>query len=381
LELKVKGERGDGLLRWLDRWLGIPSLGFLSIFRRKRVKPLVFNSVGICAFAAIGDGLLASSLIADLRRSHPRLKIIIFATKANLPAFSLVSGFDELVLVPITSPMAALREMRAHPVDVLIDTSQWSRIGAILTLLSGAGFTIGFKTSGQYRHFSYDFSVKHSSNIHELQNFWALLGPLGISAGSLPSVNLSAISSNDCLNIKQPYLVFHPWASGSHYELREWPFSSWVKLTQRAMRSGYGVVISGGPSDIVRAGALVEGIEAAGSRPLVNLAGKSDLRTTAAYLRGAAGVVSVNTGIMHLAALLDMPLVALHGPTNPSRWGPIYPGGVNEQNTVVLGPGLKEGGSYLNLGFEHPANPTYLMDRITVDVVVVALRKLSINIA
>lgn len=379
--MKLKGERGVGLLRWLDRWLGIPLLCFLSIFRQKRVNPPTFNSIGLCAFAAIGDGLLASSLIVDLRRAHPHLKIIVFATKANLPAFSLVSGFDELVLVPITSPVAALREIRSHPVDVLIDTSQWSRIGAILTLLSGAGFTIGFKTNGQNRHFSYDFSVKHSSNSHELQNFWALLGPLGITASSLPSVNLSAISSNDCLNIKQPYLVFHPWASGSRFELREWPFSSWVELAQRAISSGYAVVISGGPGDIVRARALVEGVEAAGLRPLLNLAGKSDLRTTAAYLQGAAGVVSVNTGIMHLAALLGMPLVALHGPTNPSRWGPIYPGGENEQNTVVLGPSLKEGGSYLNLGFEHPANPTYLMDRITVDAVVVALRKLSINIA
>ena len=91
-------------------------------------------------------------------------------------------------------------------------------------------------------------------------------------------------------------------------------------------------------------------------------------------------MVAVNTGTMHLAALLGKPLVALHGPTNPDRWGPIYPGARNEQNTLILGPGFNEGGAYLNLGFEYPENPTYLMDQISVEAVVDALRKFSINI-
>jgi len=46
-----------------------------------------------------------------------------------------------------------------------------------------------------------------------------------------------------------------------------------------------------------------------------------------------------------------------------------------------LGPGLDEGGAYLNLGFEYPENPTYLMDQISVEAVIVALRKFSLNIA
>ena len=77
---------------------------------------------------------------------------------------------------------------------------------------------------------------------------------------------------------------------------------------------------------------------------------------------------------------MGKPLLALHGPTNPDRWGPIYPGSRNEQNALVLGPGLNEGGAYLNLGFEYPENPTYLMDQISVKAVVDALRKFSINI-
>ena len=366
MALPVKAERGRGVLRKLDRWIGVPILFGLSLLRSKRAKPEQIQSIGLCIFAAIGDALLASSLIADLRKAFPSSKITVFATPANAAAFDLITAYDDLVLVPI-------------------DTSQWPRIGALIAAFSGARWTIGFETKDQNRHFSYDFSVKHSSKVHELDNFRALLAPLGIVATSMPPIDYSTFAYIECSNIKQPYLVLHPWASGNHFELREWPASSWAALACRIIDSGYGVVITGGTGDRDRADALCQEImrilDGVPPESLLNLAGKANLMTTAAYLNGSFGVVAVNTGTMHLAALLEKPLVALHGPTNPHRWGPIYPGHSSESSTLVLGPGLEEGGAYLNLGFEYPENPTYLMDQISVEAVIVALRKFSLNIA
>ena len=385
MALPVKAERGRGVLRKLDHWIGVPILFGLSLLKSKREKPEQIQSIGLCIFAAIGDALLASSLIADLRKAYPGSKITVFATQANAAAFDLITGYDDLVLVPITQPLAAIERVRAHPVDILIDTSQWPRIGALVAAFSGARWTIGFETKDQNRHFSYDFSVKHSPKVHELDNFRALLAPLGIAATSMPPIDYSTFASIDCLNIKQPYLVLHPWASGNHFELREWPASSWAALACRIIDSGYGVVITGGPGDRDRADALCQEIirilDGVPPESLFNLAGKANLMTTAAYLNGSSAVVAVNTGTMHLAALLQKPLVALHGPTNPHRWGPVYPGHSSEGSTLVLGPGLEEGGAYLNLGFEYPENPTYLMDQISVEAVIVALRKFSLNIA
>lgn len=382
--MPVKVERGRGFLRKLDRWIGVPALLGLSLFRKKRPKPAQFNSIGICVFAAIGDALLASSLISDIRNAFPGSKITVFATPANLATFDLITGYDDLVLVPITNPWAAIGVVSSHPVDILIDTSQWPRIGALVAALSGALWTIGFETAGQNRHYSYDICVKHSPKAHELDNFRSLLSPLGVQAKAMPPLDLSTLAGIECPNIKQPYLVLHPWASGNHFELREWPIASWVSLASKVLRSGYGVVISGGPGDVDRAADLCLKIERVSGditpASLLNLAGQTNLLTTAAYVNGAAAVVAVNTGTMHLAALLGKPLVALHGPTNPDRWGPIYPGARNEQNTLILGPGFNEGGAYLNLGFEYPENPTYPMDQISVEAVVDALRKFSINI-
>jgi hypothetical protein len=382
--LPVKAERGRGVLRKLDRWIGVPLLGILSIFRVKRPKPQQIQSIGICIFAAIGDALLASVLIADLRKAYPGSKITVFATLANATAFDLITGYDDLVLVPITQPLAAIEKVRSHPVDILIDTSQWPRIGALVAAFSRARWTIGFETAGQNRHFSYDVSIKHSPKVHELDNFRALLSPLGILVSEMPPIDFATFASLECPNIKQPYLVLHPWASGNHFELREWPTSCWVSLACKIIQSGYGVVITGGPEDGNRAKALCQEIDeklaGLSSGDLLNLAGQGNLLSTAAYLNGSAGVVAVNTGTMHLAALLKKPLVALHGPTNPDRWGPIYPGHSHGNSAVVLGPGLEEGGAYLNLGFEYPENPSYLMDQISVEKVVTALRKFSLNL-
>ena len=382
--MPVKAERGRGFLRKLDRWIGVPAVLVLSLFRKKRPKPEQFNRIGICIFAAIGDALLASSIIADLRTAFPGSKITIFATPANLATFDLIAGFDDLIVVPITNPWAAVEAIRAHPVDILIDTSQWSRIGALVAALSRARWTIGFETDSQNRHFSYDFSVRHSPKVHELENFRSLLTPLGLQSRAMPPLNLSSIAGINCLNIKQPYLVLHPWASGNHSELREWPIASWVDLASQVLKAGFGVIITGGPGDTSRADHLCLEIERRCGKvepgTLLSLAGQSSLLDTAAYINRAVGVVAVNTGTMHLAALLGKPLVALHGPTNPDRWGPIYPGANAVQKPKVLGPGLNEGGAYLNLGFEYPENPIYLMDQISVEQVVEALRHFSINL-
>jgi heptosyltransferase-3 len=69
-------------------------------------------------------------------------------------------------------------------------------------------------------------------------------------------------------------------------------------------------------------------------------------------------MVSVNTGIMHLAAAMNVPLVALHGPTSARRWGPLGP------HTVALESPC-QGCGYLDLGFEYKRQPRDCMNAIS----------------
>ena len=91
-------------------------------------------------------------------------------------------------------------------------------------------------------------------------------------------------------------------------------------------------------------------------------------------LAGSAAVVSVNTGVMHLAAALGVPTVSLDGPTAPQRWGPIGP------RTVSVRPAQADCG-FIHLGPEYDPRYADCMKRITVAQVVAAMHGLMERVA
>jgi ADP-heptose:LPS heptosyltransferase len=163
-------------------------------------------------------------------------------------------------------------------------------------------------------------------------------------------------------------IALHLWASGQRSWLREWPKQRWVELAQRLAGSNTLFLITGAPSDRERIDPFVAQLRAAGLRaePFVSPDG---FRTLTHVLRRAQLVVSVNTGVMHLAAIAGAPTVAINGPNRNGRWGPIGPHAVG-----VEAPGI--GCGYLHLGFEFEGNPTDCMERTSVDQVYAAAQTL-----
>jgi heptosyltransferase III len=357
-------ERGNRFLRFADRWVGIPAVAILGALSRRRRTPQPINVVGLLMLGVIGDTILAASLARAIKLWRPDVTVVALVSKGNVGAIDLVDGIDEVVVVPIGRPLKALSIIRQRQFDVFVDTGPWPRIGAILAAASRSRFTIGFQTPGQYRHYAYDAAVEHSRDRHEIDNFRALLLPLGLSTDVQPSLRPDLMRTSP-LPTGIRYVVFHPWASGFRSELREWPAERWVALAHTLEDAGLSIVITGGSGDRVAAESLAIAID----RPAVVsvLAGKTSLTELTGILAHAEAVVSVNTGTMHIAALLDRPLVALHGPTNPRRWGPLG------HSAVVVGPGPAEGGAYLNLGFEYPRHPADCMSKITVAEVLTPL--------
>jgi ADP-heptose:LPS heptosyltransferase len=240
---------------------------------------------------------------------------------------------------------------------LIIDSSQWIRISAVLSYCSGSECSVGFKTKGQFRHGAYDLYEEHSSERHELDNFRSLAIVAGGAYVDHPAIEYSDLFSASAYGIKRRFIVLHPWAAGVKKQLREWPETNWKILAANLIQLGYDVVITGGAEDVERAIQLYREIE--GSDDVICLAGKLPLNVLASCLLKADGVVSVNTGVMHLAALLGVNVVALNGPTNALRWGGIGKGVFN----VNVEP--QHGGAFLNLGFEYPAVPIAIMHKIT----------------
>ena len=275
-------QRGKKRNRQLDLWVGMPLLNLLATFRRRRrVPPAAIYRIGVICSPALGDTLLFSGPLQDLRAAFPQARIIHFCTKQNFAAAEIIPGADGRVLIDLTKPVDTIRRIRARKLDVLIDFTGWQRLTALYTMLSKAKFTVGFRTPGQRRSRGYDRVVEHTRDRHELENFRALLR----GAGLQPEVQIIhepaivlAPPAQPVLPEERDIVAFHLWASGQKSWLREWPDERWIELAQRLARPETLFLITGAPSDSERALPFVERMRAAGLRtePFVSPDGFQD---------------------------------------------------------------------------------------------------------
>jgi lipopolysaccharide heptosyltransferase III len=336
-------ERGNRLLRLADYYLGIPAVASLALAKRGNKLPSEIRTIGILNTAAIGDTILTSAIALDIKEVYPEARLVYFSGNSNYQAACMIGSVDYVVGLRITNLIAAVRRIRRHKIDLFLDFGPWARINALLSLLSGARFTVGFRSKGQCRHFGYDIAVQHSAKVHEIENYRRILRVLGITVSHMPALTFRRSGSSK--QEKDRPIVFHLWAGGIRSETKEWPIERWIKLAEYLAREGYRIIFTGSRSQLAANDQAIAKISRSIQHAASNAAGAS-LEESADLVAHARLVVSVNTGIMHIAAAVGTPLVALHGPTNAKRWGP-----VSTTAIVIESPAKRCG--YLHFGFEY----------------------------
>ena len=316
--------------------------------------------------AALGDTALMSASLLALRRAYPWSRLIVAAGPDNAELAEALPHVDAVAILKPQHVLASLVALRRLKADVVIDCDSWPHVSAILTALSGAAYTIGYRSGQRHRHLAYDAVVDHRRTEHEVCNQSRLVEALTGTPSAAPY--LAAVAGRDAaLAHVERYVVFHPWASGAGKRLKEWPVQHWAELASRLVRRRYAIVLTGAPADQPDSRRLAEAVDRdiAPTR-VIDLAGRTPIRGLLGLLDGADAVVSVNTGVMHVAAALGRPTVGLSGPTDPARWGPYG------AHTRSVSP---SGGrhSYLHLGHEYPRDATSPMHHLAVDQVEAAL--------
>jgi ADP-heptose:LPS heptosyltransferase len=334
--------------------------------KRPRSSPRKIERIVLLQTAAIGDTVLMAGPIQDLRNAYSDAEIILVCGKDNRGAAALLPGIDKFVDVHPHEPVAALMCLRSLKPDLVIDFGPWPRINALLTALSGASYSVGFRSDGQHRHFAYDSVVDHSRDRHELDNQRALVAAV-MDGSEHSEPQLQVLGARAEWLDSGNFIVFHAWASGFQKRLKEWPIEHWVELARWATDCGYEIALTGGPADTEDSGGLEAAIRSeVPSANVRNYTGTLSLAHTCQLLTAATAVVSVNTGIMHIAALLDVLTIGICGPTSPKRWGPL-----GSRAVAVAPPGDDHG--YLHLGFEFPRDAQPCMPRVTPQRVIDAL--------
>src|SRR4051794_22525762 len=181
---QLQADRGNPRLKFLDRYVGIPAVMALSLRRRfggARPVPTHWRTVGIFLTAGIGDTVVASGVMHDLRTSRPDVRIVLFVTANNADFARLLTDPDDIVELPVRKIPTAIRMVRDERCDVILDLTSWRRYDAVLSMLSGAQSTVGRRTPHQFRHYGYDVVVEHRQD-HEIDNDRRLLAELGVTS-------------------------------------------------------------------------------------------------------------------------------------------------------------------------------------------------------
>ena len=175
-------------------------------------------------------------------------------------------------------------------------------------------------------------AVPRPRGLHELQVYWqlgdALLGqaaPLPDRIALLPTAAqmAQAAALRSAHGIEASCVLICPFAGGTwNQEDKTWPaFAEFVSAALPAL--GRSVVVCPGPGEEER----VARAHFASAHLLPGV----DLGVYAALLKGAALMVSNDTGPGHMAAAVGTPLISVMGPSDPSLWHPWGP------NVQVLG--------------------------------------------
>lgn len=132
----------------------------------------------------------------------------------------------------------------------------------------------------------------------------------------------------------RPMIGFCPGAEFG--PAKRYPHYHYATLAGKLIEQGYAVQLFGSQKDIEIGEQICQALPQEQQRYCLNFAGKTDLNQVVDLLSLCQGVVSNDSGLMHIAAALDRPLVALYGPTSPQYTPPL-----SEQATVIR---LIEGG-------------------------------------
>ncbi len=117
---------------------------------------------------------------------------------------------------------------------------------------------------------------------------------------------------------------------GASYAAKQWRLEGFAAVADALAGDGAGIVFLGGPGEEEAARACRRAMRA----PAVDLTGATTLRETMGVLSHLALFVGNDTGVNHIAAALQVPTVALFGPTSARKWGNTGP-----KAAVLAAPG------------------------------------------
>ncbi|WP_332670681.1 glycosyltransferase family 9 protein [Aromatoleum sp.] len=364
---------GHDTFRRVDRWLGVPACAALTLLRRayRFVRPST-ASVGTAApkhvlfvqLAESGSMVLADPALRALGAwTGARTCCVTFARNVGSLAITATLSGENVFLIRTGSAAELVRDacrflvwVRRREIDAIVDGELFTRLTAVLCVLTGVRRRVGFHRfdgAGLYRGDLYSHPVAFDPGRHMAQNYlrlvdallppavdaapappetaeaprieprnvspaelYAVRGKLAARVGSLSSARLVLVNANASEMLPQ----------------RRWPPAHFAALI-RDVLAEFGdvhVLLIGADEDAATTAAIAADV---GDARCADVAGLFTLAELPALFSLSALLVSNDSGPAHFAAVSVLPVIALFGPETPSLFRPLG-------NAAVISAGL-----------------------------------------
>lgn len=285
----------------------------------------------IVAPSWIGDTILAQPLFARLHEKHPGLALDAFAPAWAAPVLARMRQIRRVIPNPfahgefnLAGRWRAGRELAREDYDAaIVLPNSWK--SALLPFFAGIPQRIGFR--GEARHVLLNRIRRlDAAALPQLAQRYALLAeevgaampaPLAEAHLEVDAESVRATLTALGLSAAPAPVAFCP---GAEYgPAKRWPARHFAELARRLAATDFPVWIVGSAKDAA-IGAQIEQLSGGAAR---NLCGRTDLAQAIDLLSCARLAVSNDSGLMHVAAALDRPLVALYGSSSTAYTPPL----------------------------------------------------------
>ena len=264
----------------------------------------------------LGDVMMAAPLLRALRRSRPDAEITVIGKGAFL---GLMRDWDLADHVQALPPRGAgyfahFRRLRERHPDVWLLFTNSPR-GDLEARLAGCRHRFGIVRHGKWRPLlSHAYVVPEAfdeRSHHQLELWEAFLRHFGLEG----TIERAPFGRGPAVEAGEIGLI----AGSENTPEKRWPVAHWRELIGTLGHEKF--VLFGTPNDRPITAEIARGLP---TSRVADLAGATDLPAFVARLARCRVLVTNDTGGMHLANALGIPVIGLFGPTNPVRTGPVF---------------------------------------------------------
>jgi len=282
------------------------------------------NSILLITLSNIGDVVLTIPVLRVLEREFPAADITVLAGPNTTDVFESDPAVSKVIAynkhMSFSEKLRLVLSMRKKGFDLLVDLRN-----SLFPLLIGA-------------RYSTPLFKKGDPKIHRRDKHLQKLEAIGISISNAPfsipftrddKLHVNAMLSELGILPDDNMIAI---AAGAKSHTKRWPSCNFVRLCDRVTKElGVKALLVGDESDK----AINEEIAGVGSKEVYDLSGRTNIRELAYLFSLCRLLVTNDSAPLHIASAVELPTIAIFGPTDHIKYGPLSTG------SIVLKKGLK----------------------------------------